>query len=163
VKLEHPSLLCLHALRLSLHLGIAPIECTLEVLALTEAPQGDVDRALQLFRPTVDDVRVDTACGRLVHPLPVVGLEERNHRAERAGDDLRDQLERMLGARAQSDQSQVGTFSRRHACHLRDMDLAGDDLVPEPGYHLGEHLQPIGPLVRDQYAEMVDSGHAGLP
>src|SRR5581483_6857899 len=44
----------------------AAAECSLQVLVLGEALQGDVDRALQLVGGGVDDVGEDAALGRLV-------------------------------------------------------------------------------------------------
>ena len=39
---------------------------------------------------------------------------------------------------------------------LLDVDLAGDHLVTEPGDDLGEQLEPVASLVRDQDAEVLD-------
>ena len=132
------------------------------MLELGEAAQGDVDRALQLLWPAVDDVGEDAARRRLVHPGAVVGVEQRDHRAERLGHDLRDLLQRVLGALAEPDQRDVGALARRHRRDVRDVDLAGDHLVPEPGHHLGQDFQPVGPLIRDQDAEVMDPVHAAF-
>ena len=71
-------------------------------------------------------------------------------------DDLRDQLERVFGGEAESHERDVGPLSRGDRADLSDFDLARDHLVPEPGDHLGEQLEPIAPLVRDQDTQMVN-------
>jgi hypothetical protein len=43
------------------------------------------------------------------------------------------------------------------------VDLAGDHLVPEAGHNLGEKLETIGALIRNQHSEVVDPVHAYLP
>ena len=163
MQLEQLPLLRPFALRLSQRLGIATVERPLQVLVLAEAAQGDVDRALQLLRPTVDDVGEDSTRRRLVHPGSVIGVQQGDHRAVRLGDDLRDLLQRVLGALAEADQRDVRTLPCRHRGDVGDVDLPGDHLVPEAGHHLGEDLQPVGSLVRDQDAEVVDPVHLCLP
>ena len=163
MELEQLPLLLGDAVPLAVRLGGAAVEGPLQALELGEAAQGDVDRALQLFRPAVDDVGEDTARCGLVHPVAVVGIEQGDHGTERLGDDLRDLLERVLGALAEPDQRHVGALPRRHGRDVGDVDLAGDHLVTEAGHHLGEHLEPIGPLIRDQDAKVMDPVHAGLP
>ena len=74
--------------------------------------------------------------------------------------DLRDQLERMLGAHAEPDERDVGSLPRGHRADLCDVDLARDHLVPEPGDDLGEQLQPVPPLVRDQDTQVRDLVHS---
>ena len=76
-------------------------------------------------------------------------------------DDLADQLERVLGGEAEPDERDVGMLSRGHGADLLDVDLARDHLVAEPGDDLGEQLEPVASLVRDQDAEVLDSvlGH----
>ena len=148
---------------LAVRLRVTTVERPLQALELGKAAQGDVDRALQLFGPTVDDVGEDTARCRLVHPDAVIGIEEGDHGAERLGDDLRDLLECVLGALAEPDQRHVGALPRRHGRDVGDVDLTGDHLVTEPGHHPSQDLEPIGPLIRDQYAKVMDPVHAGLP
>ena len=69
----------------------------------------------------------------------------------------------MLGALAEPDQSNVRTLPGRHRCDLRDVDLAGYHLVPEPLHHLGEKLESVRALIRDQDAKVMDPVHACLP
>jgi DNA-binding NarL/FixJ family response regulator len=114
------------------------------------AAQRDVDRALQLLGATVDDVGEHAALGRLVHVGGVLGRQQRDHRAGRLADDLRDQLQRVLGVQTQPDQRHIGPLPGGHRPHLLDVDLARDHLVPQPGHDLGQQLQPLPPLVRDQ-------------
>ena len=75
-----------------------------------EALERDVDRALQLVRCAVDDVGEDTALRGLVDVRRVVGVEDRDHGAGRLADDLGDQLQRVLGARPEPDQRDVGVL-----------------------------------------------------
>ena len=37
-----------------------------------------------------------------------------------------------------------------------DVDLARDHVVAEPDHDLGEQLEPVAPLVRDQNTQMLD-------
>ncbi len=76
-------------------------------------------------------------------------------------DDLRDQLERVLGAQAEPDQGDVGANPRGRGADFSDVDLARDHLVAETGHDLGEQLQAVPPLVRDQDAEVfgLSAGH----
>ena len=125
----------------------------LEVLKFSEALQRDVDGALQLLGVGVDDVGEDAAPGRLVDVGGIPGREQGDHRAGRRVDDLRDQLERMLGAQPKTDERDVGVLPRSHRADLLDVDLAGDHLVTETSHDLGEQLEPVPSLVRDQDAE----------
>ena len=118
VELEHLSPACERQLGFPENLCVAVLERALNVLELGKAPQRDVDRALQLFRPGVHDVGVHAALRCLVDPLGVVGLEQGDHRAERAPDDLGDQLQRVVRALAEPDQRHVGTLPRCHCAHL---------------------------------------------
>ena len=70
-------------------------------------------------------------------------------------DDLRDQVERVLGAQPEPDQGDIGTLPRRHRADLSDVDLARDHLVAETGHDRGEQLEPVSPLVRDQDAKVL--------
>jgi len=71
-------------------------------------------------------------------------------------DDLRYQLQRMLGVQAEPDQRDIGPLSGGHRPDLFHVDLAGDHLVPEPGHDLGKQLEPLPLLVRDQYPQVPD-------
>jgi hypothetical protein len=68
----------------------------------------DLDRALELLRLPVGDVGEHAAARRLFDELRVLRLEQSDHRAGRLVHDLRDQLQRVLGALAQADQRHVG-------------------------------------------------------
>ena len=131
-------------------------ERALQAVVLGEALQGDVDRALQLLRAAVDDVGEDAALGGLVDVGGVLGREQRDHRAGGLADDLRDQLERVLGVQAEPNQCDVGALSGGHRPDLLHVDLAGDHLVPEPGHDLGKQLEPLPPLIRDQDTQVLD-------
>ena len=65
-------------------------------------------------------------------------------------------MQRVLGALAESDQSHVGPLPCSDGRNVRDVDLAGDDLVTEPGHDLGENSKPVGPLIRDQNSQVMD-------
>ena len=134
--------------------GAAP-ERPLQVVVLGEALQGDVDRALQLLGVGVDDVGEHAPLRGLVDVGGIVGREQRDHRAGGLVHDLRDQLERVLGAQPEPDQGDVGALPRGHGADLSDVDLAGDHLMAEAGHDLGEQLEPVPPLVRDQDAEVL--------
>ena len=60
----------------------------------------------------------------------------------------------MVGALAETDQRDVGTFSSSCRSDVLDIDLASDDLVPECGNDRREQRQTVPPLVRDQNAEV---------
>ena len=61
----------------------------------------------------------------------------------------------MVGALAESDERDVGTFSRSCRPDVLDIDLASDHLMPECGDDRREQRQAIPSLVRDQNAQMV--------
>ena len=69
-------------------------------------------------------------------------------------DDLRDQLQRVLGGEPEPDERHVGLLPRGHRADFPDVDLARDHLMAEPGDDLGEQLEPVPPLVRDQDAQV---------
>ena len=104
----------------------------------------------------VDDVGEDAALGRLVDVGGVLGRQQRDHWAGGFADDLRDQLECMLGVQAEADQGDVGPLSRGYCPDLLDGDLARDHLVPEPCDDLGEQLESLALLVCDQHAQVPD-------
>ena len=137
--------------------GAAP-EGALEVVVLGEALQRDVDRALQLLGSAVDDVGEDAALGRLADVRGVVGVEERDHRAGRFADDLADQIERMLGGEPEPDDRDVRLLPRGLRADFLHVDLARDHVVAEADHDLGEQLEPVAPLVRDQDAQMLEIG-----
>jgi hypothetical protein len=56
----------------------------------------------------------------------------------------------MVGVEAEPDQRDIGALSGGHRADFRDLDLASDHLVAEPGDDPGEQLQSIPPLVGDQ-------------
>jgi hypothetical protein len=68
-------------------------------------------------------------------------------------DDFRNQVERVGGAEPQTDERDVGVLPSGHRADLCDIDLARDHLVTQTRHHLGEQLEPVSTLVRDQYAE----------
>ena len=86
----------------------------------------------------------------------VFGREQRDHRTGCLADDFRDQFERMLGVQAEPDQRDVGPLPGGHRPDLLDVNLARNDLVPEPGHDPGQQLEPVPLLVRDQYTQMPD-------
>ena len=61
----------------------------------------------------------------------------------------------MVGALAEPDQRDIGTFSRRRRPDILDIDLASDHLMPETGDDPRDELQAIPSLVRDQNAEVL--------
>ena len=116
----------------------SPAEGALEALVLREPLQGDVDRALQLVGVAVDDVGENAALRRFAHVGRVLCRQQGDHRARRFTDDLRDQLERVLGAQTQADEGYVGPLSLGRGTHFLDVDLAGDHVVTEPRHDLRE-------------------------
>ena len=60
------------------------------------------------------------------------------------------------GLQAEPDESDVGPLSRGHRPDLLHVNLARDHLVPEPGHDLGEQLEPLPLLVRDQDTQLPD-------
>ena len=135
----------------------AAAERSLQVVVLGEPLQGDVDRALQLLGGRVDEIGEDAAFRRLPDICRILGGEQRDHGAAGLLDDLLDQLERMLRRETEPDKRDIGVLPRGHRGDRRDVDLAGDHFVPEPGDNLGEQLEPITPLVGDQDAQVLNS------
>jgi hypothetical protein len=135
---------------------VAPPERALQVLVFGEAAQRDRERALQLLGwvAAIDDVGEDAARRGLVGVLGILCREERDHRTRSVSDDLRDRLERVLRARAEPDERDVWVLASGRRPDVPDVDLACNHLVAEPGDHLGELLEPIPPLVRDQHPKM---------
>ena len=72
-------------------------ERTLQAVVLREPLKRDVDRARQLLRRAVDDVREDAALRRLVYVGGVISREQRDNRARRLVHDRRNQIERVVG------------------------------------------------------------------
>jgi hypothetical protein len=135
----------------------------MHILKFGKAPEGDIDRALQLLRSAVDDVGVETSQARKNDPLRVVRLEQRDHRTECASDDLGDQLERMIRTLSETDERDIRPFPCRHRGYLVDPDLAGDHVVTEAADHACEELEAVGSLIRNQNAKAVCLVHAPLP
>jgi hypothetical protein len=133
-----------------------PPERALQAVVLGETLQRDVDRALQLLGAAVDNVGEDAALGGLVHVRRVLRREQRDHRTRRLADDLRDQLERVLGVQAETNKRDVRPLPGGHRADLLDVDLSRDHLVTEPGNDLGEQLKPLPLLIRDQDTQMAD-------
>ena len=70
--------------------------------------------------------------------------------------DLRDQLQCVLGAEPEPDEGDVGVLPRGHRADFSDVDLAGDRLMAETGHDLGEQLETVSSLVRDQHTQVRD-------
>ena len=66
----------------------------------------------------------------------------------------------MLGVQAESHQSDVGSLSRGYRPDFLHVDLACDHLVPEPCDDLGEQLESLPPLIRDQDTQVRDLVHS---
>ena len=49
---------------------------------------------------------------------------------------------------------------RRDRPDFLDVDLAGDHVVPEADHDLGEQLEPVALLVRDQDPQLLGARHA---
>jgi hypothetical protein len=127
-----------------------PAESSLQVVVLAEPLERNVDRALQFLGSRIDEVRENAAFGRLADVSRVFGGEERDHRAAGFADDLFDQLERVLRRHTKSDERDIRLLPCSHRGDRRDVDLAGDHLMPEPGYNLSEQLKPVAPFVGNQ-------------
>ncbi len=130
-------------------------ERSLQVVVLPEALQGDVESALQLLGRGVHDVGEDAPPRRLAHVGRVLHGQQGDHRAGGLADDLGDQLERVIRGQAEADESHVGMLACGDRGDLAHVDLTRDHLVAEPGHNLGEQLEPVAPLVRDQDAKML--------
>ena len=63
----------------------------------------------------------------------------------------------MLGGEPEPDERDIGPLPRGDRSDLPDVDLAGDHLVAEPGDDLGEQLEPVAALVRDQDTQVLIS------
>ena len=92
------------------------------------------------FRAGVGDVGEDAALGCLVHVGLVARFEQGDHGAGGFVDDLRDQLERVLGAGAETDERHVGSLLPCDLTDLRHFELARDHLVSEAG---DDHRDPL--------------------
>ena len=84
----------------------AATERTLQVLELREAPERDVEGALEFrgFLSVEDDIGEDTAPGRLMDVARVFRIDERDDRARGLMHDPSDLLERVLAIKAQSNE-----------------------------------------------------------
>ena len=82
-------------------------------------------------------------------------MDEEDHRARGLLHDLVDQGEGVLRALAEADQRDIGSLPGGHGSDVRDVDLAGDHLVPELRDHRRDERQPILALVGDQHPEML--------
>ncbi len=136
----------------------AATECSLQALVFGEALQGDVDCALQFVGAAVDDVGEDAALGGFVDVGGIVGVEDRDHGAGGFSDDLRDQFQRVLGARSEPDEGDVGALAGCGRADFLDVDLACDHVVSEPDHDLREQFEPVALLVGDQDAQVLEVG-----
>jgi hypothetical protein len=57
---------------------------------------------------------------------------------------------------AEPHESDVGPLPCGDRADLFDVDLSRDHLMPEPGHDLGEQLEALTPLVRNQNAQVPD-------
>ncbi len=110
----------------------APAEGALEALILGEPLQGDVDRALELRRISVNDVGEDAAPGCFVHVCRILRGEQCDYRAGGLAHDFRDQLEGVLRAQPETDERDVRLFPRGDRTDFFYVDLASDHVVSEP-------------------------------
>jgi hypothetical protein len=81
-------------------------------------------------------------------------LEQGDHWTGGLADDLADQLERVIGTGAQTDQGDVGALPGGHLCDMLDVNLASDYLVTERDDYLGKQFEPLPLFVRDQDAQV---------
>ena len=65
-------------------------------------------------------------------------------------DDLRNHVERVLPADAETDEGEIRMFTVGRGRDLRDLELARDHLVAETRHDRRDPRQPVFPLVRDQ-------------
>jgi hypothetical protein len=79
-------------------------------------------------------------------------VEEGDYRAGGFADDLVDQIKRVLGAGAESNERDVGPFAGGHGPHVLDVDLSRDHLVTERDDHRRYQSKPVVALVGDQDA-----------
>jgi hypothetical protein len=67
-------------------------------------------------------------------------------------DDLLDQFERMLRARAETHERNIRLFAGCDRSDLADVDLGGDHLVPEVSDKVRHNGQAVMTLVRHEHA-----------
>ncbi len=79
-------------------------------------------------------------------------MQQHDHRARSLTHDLVDQLERMLRARPESDERDVGPLSRGDWPDVRDVDLPRDHLVSECDDDRRDERETILALVGDQHS-----------
>ena len=133
----------------------AAAERALKVVVLGEPAKHDVDRALPIVDLGVGDVSKDAALRGLLDEGAIGRVDEEYHRARRLLHDLVDQGEGMLQALAETDQRDIGSLPVGHDSDVRNVDLAGDHLMPDVRDHRRDERQPIFALVGDQHPEML--------
>jgi hypothetical protein len=85
------------------------------------------------------------------------GVQQDDHGAGGLPHDPIDQIQRMLGAVSESDESDIGPFASRHRSDVLNVDLTGDDLVAERGDDRRDEREAVLALVGDQDAQMLGS------
>jgi hypothetical protein len=132
----------------------AATEGAFQVVVFGEAPEHDVDRALQLLGiSAVDDIGEDPPLGRLVDERPVLDVQDRDDRAPGLVDDPVDDRQGVAGAVADHGQGHVGALGRRQPGDLGQRRLPGDDLVAKAGHRAGHHVQVLPRPVSNQDPE----------
>lgn len=61
----------------------------------------------------------------------------------------------MLGARAETDERQIGSHASSHGSNPAHIGLVGDDLMPQPLDDCLEQRKVVFSLVRDQDAKVM--------
>ena len=85
-------------------------------------------------------------------------MEDGDHRAGGLAHDLGDQLQCVLRARSEPDERDVGALPGRRRAHLLHVDLPRDHVVAETDDDVGQQLEAVALLVRDQDAQVLELG-----
>jgi hypothetical protein len=101
----------------------------------------------------VRDVGEDAAFGGLVDELPVLHIEDGDHRAGRLVHDPVDQLQSLGGPLVNDHHRYVRPLSRGDARHVWERGLSGDDVVAQLRHREGDLVQANPWAVGNQDAE----------
>ena len=82
-------------------------------------------------------------------------MKQDDHGAGGFVNDLADQGQRMIRARAEADERHIRAFSRRDGADVLDLGLARDHLVAQLHDDTSDDGEAVLALVGDQHAQMV--------
>src|SRR5207247_6123794 len=84
----------------------------------------------------------------------ILRVQQRDHGTRGFTDELRDQVEGVLRAKAETDEGHIRPLPLGGGSNLLDVDLASDHVMAEADYDLREQFEPIALLVRNQHTKM---------